>query len=36
MAKKLNIDLTLRPSQISRDHYYKITECYEKYGKNIK
>ena len=35
-SKKLNIDLTLRPSQISRDHYFKITECYEKYGKNIK
>ena len=35
-SKKLKIDLSYRPNQISKDHYYKITECYEKYGKTIK
>ena len=35
-SRKLKINLSHRPSQISRDHYYKITECYEKYGQIIK
>ena len=30
MAKKINIDLSLRPNQISEIQYYKITENYEK------
>ena len=35
-SKKLKINLSHRPSQISRDSYYKIAEHYEKYGKTIK
>ena len=35
-SRKLKINLSHRPSQISRDNYYKIVECYEKYGKTIK
>ena len=34
-SKKLNINLSDRPDQITKDQYYKITECYEKYKKNI-
>tara|TARA_B110000967_G_C18899823_1_gene573875 strand:+ start:5896 stop:6687 length:792 start_codon:yes stop_codon:yes gene_type:complete len=30
IAKKININLNLRPSKISEIEYYKITECYEK------
>ncbi len=30
VAKKLNIDLRLRPSDLSIDQYYKLTEYYEK------
>ena len=29
-ANKLNIDLTTRPSQISEEEYYKITNLFEK------
>ena len=35
-ANKLNIDLSKRPSQINKENYYKITECYEKYGRVVK
>ena len=35
-SKKLKINLSYRPGEISREHYYKITECYEKYIKSIK
>lgn len=31
IANKLNIDLTARPSQISEEEYYKITNLFEKY-----
>ena len=34
-SKKLKINLSYRPSQISKENYYKITEYYEKYGKSI-
>ena len=34
IAKKLSIDLTLRPSQLSSDEYFKITKHYEKFEKN--
>jgi 16S rRNA (adenine1518-N6/adenine1519-N6)-dimethyltransferase len=30
VAKKIDIDLSLRPNQISEKQYYKITECFEK------
>ena len=30
IAEKVNIDLQLRPSQISEKQYYKITEFFEK------
>mgnify|MGYP001314097449 FL=1 len=30
VAKKLNIDLNLRPSDLSIDQYYKLVEYYEK------
>ncbi len=33
ISKKLNIDLTSRPSELSFETYYKITELYEKYNK---
>ena len=33
LLNKLNLNLSLRPSQIKEDHYYKITEFYEKYKK---
>ena len=33
LFNKLNLNLSLRPSQIKEDHYYKITEFYEKYKK---
>ena len=29
-AKKLNIDLLMRPNQLSENEYYKIVEYYEK------
>ncbi len=35
VAKLLKIDLTYRPSQLSNEHYYKLTEYYEKYNENI-
>jgi len=28
---KFNLNLSLRPNQLKEDHYYKITEFYEKY-----
>ena len=34
LAKKLKIDLTLRPSELSCETYYKLTEFYEKNKKN--
>ena len=34
LAKKLKIDLTLRPSELSCETYYKLTELYEKNKKN--
>ena len=30
IEKKLGLDLTLRPSEISEEKYYQITEVYEK------
>jgi 16S rRNA (adenine1518-N6/adenine1519-N6)-dimethyltransferase len=30
VAKEIDIDLSLRPNQISEKQYYKITECFEK------
>tara|TARA_Y100000590_G_scaffold470229_1_gene662937 strand:+ start:15470 stop:16279 length:810 start_codon:yes stop_codon:yes gene_type:complete len=30
IAQKLNINLNLRPSELSCEDYYRITECYEK------
>jgi len=30
VAKKINIDLNLRPNQLSEKDYYNITECFEK------
>jgi len=30
MARKIEIDLSLRPNQVSEKQYYKITECFEK------
>jgi len=30
VAKKININLQLRPNQISEKQYYKITEYFEK------
>jgi len=30
IAKKINIDLNLRPNKISEKEYYKITEFFEK------
>jgi 16S rRNA A1518/A1519 N6-dimethyltransferase RsmA/KsgA/DIM1 with predicted DNA glycosylase/AP lyase activity len=30
IAKKMEIDLRLRPNQLSEKEYYKITQCYEK------
>ena len=30
LRKKLGLDLTLRPSEISEEKYYQITEVYEK------
>jgi len=35
-SKKLKINLSHRPSEIRKEYYYKITEYYEKYRKNIK
>ena len=32
IAKKLNIDLNLRPQNLSPDTYYKITKEYENLG----
>ena len=29
IAKKLNIDLSLRPQNISKDQYLEICKCYE-------
>ena len=29
IAKKLNIDLSLRPQNISKDQYFEICKCYE-------
>ena len=34
IAKKLKINLTSRPSELSCETYYKITELYEEYKKN--
>ena len=36
IAKKLNIDLTYRPNQLSDDDFYNITEKFEKFGTKIK
>mgnify|MGYP006085665357 CR=1 FL=1 len=33
-SKKLKIDLSFRPSQLSKNDYYKIVEYFEKYVKN--
>ena len=30
IAKRMNIDLSLRPNQLSEQEYYKITEYFEK------
>ena len=30
IAKKLNINLNLRPNQLTEKDYYRITECFEK------
>ena len=34
VSKKLQLDLRSRPSELSSETYYKITELYEKYQKN--
>ena len=33
VSQKLNIDLSMRPSQIKEKDYYKIVECFEKLNK---
>ncbi len=33
LSKKLEINLSLRPSQLHENDFYKIVECYEKYKK---
>ena len=33
LSKKLGINLSLRPSQLHENDFYKIVECYEKYKK---
>ena len=33
ISRNLNIDLSSRPSELSFDTYYKITEMYEKINK---
>ena len=30
VAKKIKVDVTLRPNQLSEIEYFKITECFEK------
>ena len=30
IAKKLNLNLTSRPSELSSDDYFRLTELYEK------
>jgi 16S rRNA (adenine1518-N6/adenine1519-N6)-dimethyltransferase len=32
-AKKLNLNLSKRPNEINGEDFYKITECFEKFGK---
>ena len=34
VSKKLNINLNSRPSELTCENYYKITELYEKYSKH--
>ena len=33
ISKKLNLNLSSRPSELSYENYYRITELYEKYNK---
>ena len=34
-GKKLNLNLSKRPNEINGEDFYKITECFEKFGKKV-
>ena len=34
LSQKLDINLSLRPSQLNENDFYRIVEYYEKYKKN--